>query len=74
MEKSNVGNQFEDFKKEINLIFEKMSVDADKFYNKEQKAAGVRLRKFLKEIKGCVQTASNQTSEIASKFATKTKN
>jgi len=53
--------QFDDFKKEINNLVDSMSVDADKFYNKEQKAAGLRLRKTLKVIKQLVQATSNET-------------
>jgi hypothetical protein len=55
-------NKFDIFKKDINTLIDAMATDADKFYNKEQKAAGVRLRKSYKAIKQLVQTASNETS------------
>ena len=55
-------NQFDAFKTEINRLIEAMAIDADKFYNKEQKAAGVRLRKGYKTIKTYIQEVSNETS------------
>lgn len=54
--------QYDEFKKEINVLIDSMANDADKFYNKEQKAAGVRLRKTFKAIKQLVQDTSNETS------------
>ena len=55
--------QYDDFKKEINILIDSMANDADKFYNKEQKAAGLRLRKVFKIIKQLVQNTSNETSK-----------
>lgn len=55
--------QYDYFKKEINVLIDSMANDADKFYNKEQKAAGLRLRKVFKIIKQLVQNTSNETSK-----------
>jgi hypothetical protein len=55
-------NKFDTIKSDINKLLAAMEVDADKFYNKEQKAAGVRLRKHYKGIKQYIHEASNQTS------------
>ena len=55
-------NKFDTIKNDINKLIAAMEIDADKFYNKEQKAAGVRLRKGYKAIKQYVHEASNQTS------------
>lgn len=54
--------KFDTIKNDINKLIAAMEVDADKFYNKEQKAAGVRLRKGYKAIKQYVHEASNETS------------
>jgi len=62
MEKINECKQFDDFKKEINTLIESMTKDAEKFYNNENKAAGVRLRKSYKAIKQYVHEVSNETS------------
>lgn len=54
--------KFEEIKAELNKLVEAMAVDADKFYVKEQKAAGVRLRKGYKAIKQYVDGLSKETS------------
>lgn len=54
--------KFEEIKTEINNLIDAIAVDADKFYVKEQKAAGVRLRKGYKAIKGYVDGLSKETS------------
>ena len=62
MEQTNDCQQFEDFKKEMDSMIESIKSDAKKFYNNENKAAGVRLRKGLKAIKQYVHEVSNATS------------
>ncbi|AHM61480.1 hypothetical protein D770_16130 [Flammeovirgaceae bacterium 311] len=37
--------------------------DADKFYNKENKAAGTRLRKHMQELKNIAQEVRNEVTE-----------
>lgn len=54
--------KFETIKSEISKLIASMEIDADKFYNKEQKAAGVRLRKGYKAIKQFIQETSNETT------------
>ena len=54
--------KFEKIKSEINKLINGMESDADKFYNKENKAAGVRLRKAYKTIKQYIHEVSNETS------------
>ena len=61
MEKNKECKEFDSFKKEIERLIETLSVDADKFYNKGQKAAGVRLRKGYKQIKSYVDSVSKET-------------
>ena len=61
MEKTNECQQFEDFKKEMETLIENIRVDAEKFYNKDNKAASVRLRKGYKAIKQYVHEMSNAT-------------
>ena len=58
---SNECKQFDDFKKEINSLIEGITKDAEKFYNNDNKAAAVRLRKGYKAIKQYVHEVSNQT-------------
>ena len=53
--------KFEEVKTEITKLLEAMSVDADKFYNKNQSAAGVRLRKSYKSLKQYVDMVSKET-------------
>ena len=40
-----------------------MEEDMAKFYEKDNKAAGVRIRKALQEIKGLAQTMRNEVSK-----------
>ena len=61
MEKTNECQQFDEFKKEIETLIESMREDAIKFYNKDNKAASVRLRKGYKTIKQYVHEISNAT-------------
>ena len=61
METTNECKQFDDFKKEITTLIEGMSKDAEKFYNNDNKAAAVRLRKGYKTIKQYVHEVSNAT-------------
>jgi hypothetical protein len=61
METSNECKQFDDFKKEIDTLIEGMRKDAEKFYNNDNKAAAVRLRKAYKTIKQFVHETSNST-------------
>lgn len=39
-------------------------VDAEKFYGKKNSAAGVRLRKYLQDIKAVSQDIRNEVTEI----------
>jgi hypothetical protein len=50
------------FKAELDRLIGLISDDARKFYDKENKSAGIRLRKGLKVIKNYVQSVSNETS------------
>ena len=59
--------KFEEIKAEVNRLVDAMAVDADKFYVKEQKAAGVRLRKGYKAIKQYVDGLSKETSAKVTK-------
>ena len=54
--------EYETFKGEMDRLVEGLEKDAEKFYNKNNKAAGVRLRKGLKNIKLFVQDVSNGTA------------
>jgi len=62
METKSEMTKFEKIKSEIGNLISSMEVDADKFYNKENKAAGVRLRKGYKAIKQYVHEVSNATT------------
>lgn len=53
--------KFEKIKAEINKLVSEMEVDADKFYNKDNQTAGIRLRKSYKAIKQYIHTVSNET-------------
>jgi hypothetical protein len=55
--------KFEEIKTEVNKMLELLSSDADKFYNKNQKAAGVRLRKHYKTLKQYIDSVSKETIE-----------
>lgn len=52
----------ENFNNLKNLILN-VEEDATKFYEKENKAAGVRLRKTLQEIKALAQVVRQEVSE-----------
>ncbi|HEY0653340.1 MAG TPA: histone H1 [Chryseosolibacter sp.] len=61
-------NKFQDLKKQI----EAMQEDAERFYQKGNSAAGVRLRKGMQELKAAaqeiredVQRIKNQNSQTA---------
>lgn len=54
--------KFDEVKKELNALINAMDIDAEKFYVKEQKAAGVRLRKGYKAIKTYIDSLSKETS------------
>lgn len=62
MEPINECEKLNAFKVELNRLVESISPDAIKFYNKENKSAGIRLRKGLKTIKSYIQNVSNETS------------
>ncbi len=62
MDKTIECKQLDDFRNELNILIKALEVDADKFYNKEQKAAGVRLRKGYKAIKNYVESVSKETA------------
>lgn len=61
MEKINENPKFDTFKKEVETLIAAMEIDADKFYNKEQQAAAVRLRKGYKAIKIYIDSVSKET-------------
>ena len=52
-------NQFNELKQ----LVESLTADADKFYDKGNKAAGVRLRKGLQSIKTTAQDIRKDVSE-----------
>jgi len=54
--------KFAVFKKQMDTLIENLKKDAEKFYEKDNRAAGVRLRKGLKAIKSYVQEVSKETS------------
>lgn len=47
---------------ELKVIIAKFQEEADEFYGKQNKAAGVRLRKGLQEIKVAVQAVRDDIS------------
>lgn len=48
---------------ELKALIASMEEDVTKFYDKDNKAAGVRVRKSLQEIKGLAQTMRNEVSD-----------
>lgn len=48
---------------DLKALVASMSDDVTKFYDKDNKAAGVRVRKSLQEIKALAQTMRNEVSE-----------
>lgn len=48
---------------DLKALVASMEEDMGKFYEKDNKAAGVRIRKVLQEIKGLAQTMRNEVSE-----------
>ncbi len=57
------NEKFNLIKTDIATMLENMTDDADKFYVKGQKAAGIRLRKAYKEIGAYVKASSNGTMD-----------
>lgn len=45
-------------------ILESATVDAEKFYVKNQKAAGTRVRKFMQDVKTLAQEIRNEVTDI----------
>lgn len=56
------STKFTEFKTQMDTLIENIKKDAEKFYEKENRAAGVRLRKGLKAIKAYVQEVSKATA------------
>ena len=48
---------------ELKALIANMEEDVTKFYDKDNKAAGVRVRKALQEIKGLAQTMRVEVSD-----------
>ena len=48
---------------ELKALVANMEEDVTKFYDKDNKAAGVRVRKTLQEIKGLAQTMRVEVSD-----------
>jgi|TARA_R110000782_G_scaffold21299_1_gene57328 hypothetical protein len=48
---------------ELKALIASMEEDVTKFYDKDNKAAGVRVRKSLQDIKGLAQTMRNEVSD-----------
>lgn len=48
---------------ELKALIANMEEDVTKFYEKDNKAAGVRVRKTLQEIKGLAQTMRVEVSD-----------
>jgi hypothetical protein len=48
---------------QLQLLVNSLQEDVTKFYEKENKTAGVRVRKVLQEIKALAQTMRNEVSE-----------
>jgi hypothetical protein len=61
MEQTEECAKFNEFKTGINDLIEGIKKDAEKFYDKDNKAAGLRLRKGLKTIKQYVHKTINET-------------
>jgi phage terminase large subunit-like protein len=55
-------NKMENFN-ELKALVANMEEDVTKFYDKDNKAAGVRVRKTLQEIKGLAQTMRVEVSD-----------
>lgn len=53
--------EYDEFKKEINLFFDELEKDALEFYNKENAAAGVRLRKGYKKMNNYIHGVLKMT-------------
>lgn len=58
--KQNENKKFVGFKTQMDSLIENLKNDMEKFYDKENKAAGMRLRKGLKAIKEQVKEASGK--------------
>ncbi len=56
------------FQELIDLI-QTYKVDFDKFYQKKNKSAGVRLRKHMADLKRKAQEIRNEVQEVKSKMA-----
>ncbi len=61
MEQINNCKELDEIKDELIRLLETLRPDAEKFYTKKQQAAGVRLRKGYKMIKGYVDSVSKKT-------------
>jgi hypothetical protein len=55
--------KFEELKALINSVEE----DADKFYNKQNSAAGVRIRKTMQDLKNLAQEIRTEVQEFKNK-------
>lgn len=56
-------NKFEELKALIASVEE----DADKFYNKQNSAAGVRIRKIMQDMKNLAQEIRTEVQELKNK-------
>lgn len=56
---------------EAKNLFESLSGDADKFYNKANSAAGTRLRKGMQDLKNLAQAIRLEVQEMKNKEAAK---
>ena len=56
---------------EAKNLFESLEVDADKFYNKANSAAGTRVRKGMQDLKNLAQAIRLEVQEKKNKEAKK---
>lgn len=52
---------------ELKALIASMEDDADKFYNKENSAAGTRLRKAMQDLKSIAQDIRAEVQELKNK-------
>ena len=56
---------------EAKNLFESLQADADKFYNKDNSAAGTRVRKGMQDLKNLAQAIRLEVQEKKNKAAKK---
>jgi ribosomal protein L14E/L6E/L27E len=52
---------------ELKALIASVEEDADKFYNKENSAAGVRIRKIMQDLKNLAQEIRTEVQDLKNK-------